>query len=59
MGRTKGTKNKNPPAVPDTVSFTTEQRVEFIATLIVERILEDISNGKPLLKQLGGDHAPE
>lgn len=53
MSRTKGSKNKNPVAVPDTVNFTTEQRLEFIATLIVERMLEDISSGQPLLKQIG------
>ncbi len=56
MSRRKGSKNKNPVAVPDTVHFTTEQRLEFIATLIVERMLEDISSGKPLLNQIGGSN---
>lgn len=41
-------------AVPDTVSFTTEQRVEFLANLIVNRILEDVAVGCPLLQSLGG-----
>jgi len=39
-------------AVPDTINFTTEQRVEFIANLIVARILEDKANDYDLLKSL-------
>lgn len=39
-------------AVPDTINFTTEQRVEFIANLIVARILEDKANDCDLLKSL-------
>ncbi|MBN9397925.1 hypothetical protein BGO17_00680 [Candidatus Saccharibacteria bacterium 49-20] len=53
MSRPKGSKNVNPPAVPDTVNFTTEERLTFIATLIVERIIEDIKNEQPLLKKIG------
>lgn len=36
-------------ATPDTVQFTTEQRIEFLAQLIVNRIAEDEANGFPLL----------
>jgi hypothetical protein len=39
-------------AVPDTINFTTEQRIEFIANLIVARILEDKANDCNLLKSL-------
>jgi hypothetical protein len=53
MSRTKGSANKNPPAVPDTVNFSTEERLELIASLIVDRILEDQATGQSLLKALG------
>lgn len=39
-------------AVPDTINFTTEQRVEFLANLIVARILEDKADNHTLLKSL-------
>ena len=39
-------------AIPDTISFTTEQRVDFLAQVIVDRILEDMANGSPLLHDL-------
>jgi len=35
------------------VNFTTEERLTFIAPLIVERIIEDIKNEQPLLKKIG------
>jgi hypothetical protein len=53
MARTKGSSNKKPPAAPDTVEFTTEQRLAFIANLIVDRILQDKANELTLLKQIG------
>ena len=53
MSRTKGSANKNPPAVPDTVNFSTEERLELIASLIVDRILDDQATGQSLLKALG------
>lgn len=53
MSRLKGKSNKKPPAAPDTVEFTTEQRLEFIANLIVDRILEDKANEQTLLKKIG------
>jgi len=56
MARTKGSTNKNSPTVPDTVLFTTEQRIEFLANLIVDRVLEDKANGQKLLKRIGGRH---
>jgi hypothetical protein len=41
-------------ATPDTVNFTTQERLEFIAQLIAERIAEDKASDYPLLKQLDG-----
>ena len=55
MSRPKGSTNKNPPAVPDTVIFSTEERLELIANLIVERILEDQATGQTLLVAFGDD----
>ena len=39
-------------ATPDTILFTTEERIEFIARLIVERINEDENNDFELLKKI-------
>jgi hypothetical protein len=39
-------------ATPDTVQFTTEQRIEFLAQLITDRIVEDEANGFPLLRTI-------
>lgn len=51
MGRTKGSKNKNSP-VPHTISMTTQERIEFLANVIVDAIQEDLRNGQPLLKKI-------
>lgn len=59
MARRKGSTNKNPPAAPDTTQLTTEQRLEFLANLIVERILDDKTKGQPLLKKIGGSSAEQ
>lgn len=56
MSRPKGSKNSQSLATPDTVQFTTEQRIVFIANLIVDRILEDLAKDQPLLKEIGGDN---
>lgn len=50
MSRPKGSKNKPKPAVIETFSYTTQQRVELFANLIVEKILEDQRNGRIFLK---------
>lgn len=51
MAQTKDDK-KESLAVPETINFTTEQRLEFLAHLIVDRILEDKAKGFPLLRSL-------
>jgi hypothetical protein len=56
MARTKGSTTKNPAAVPDTVMLTTEERVEFLANLIVDRMIEDQADGQELLKGIGGSN---
>lgn len=59
MSRPQGSKNNQAIATPDTVLFTTEQRIEFIASLIVDRITEDESNDRILLKEIGAVHGTE
>jgi hypothetical protein len=52
MSRTVGSKNQKPAIVPHTVELSTEEKIEFLATLIVERISEDLADGQKLLKRI-------
>lgn len=53
MSRPQGSKNKEQQlATPDTVLFSTGERIKFIADLIVTRITEDEVEGFPLLKAI-------
>lgn len=52
MSEHQGSKQSSRLATPDTVLFTTEERIEFIAQLIVERIAEDENNSFELLKKI-------
>lgn len=52
MSRPKGSKNQQAIATPDTVQFTVEERIKFIADLIADRIVEDEADGFPLLKRI-------
>ena len=52
MSRPKGRTNKQALATPDTVQFTTEERILFIAELVADRIAEDEADGFPLLKKI-------
>lgn len=53
MSRPKGSKNHQAPRVPETVSFSTQQKLEFIANLIVERIIQDQKDNNKLLQCIG------
>jgi len=44
--------NQRTIATPDTVLFSTEERIEFIAHLIADRIVEDEADGFPLLQKI-------
>jgi hypothetical protein len=57
MGRTKGSINKDPSTVPATVFLSTEERIEFLANLIVDRIIEDQTNDDELFKTIRGTDA--
>lgn len=54
MGRRKGSKNKEPTIDPLHTVMTSEERLEFIASLIVDRIEEDQGDGHKLLEKIGG-----
>lgn len=57
MGRRKGSINQKPQRVPETVLLTTEQRIEFLANLIVDRIAQDQAAGRKLLKRIERTYA--
>jgi hypothetical protein len=57
MSRPKGSKNRAKPAFVETFTYTTEQRIELVADLIVEKIIEDQRNGRRLLDILGAADA--
>jgi hypothetical protein len=52
MGRTKGSKNKDSMARPDTSELSVDERLQLVANLIIDRIQEDEKNDLKLLKQL-------
>lgn len=51
--------NQQTIATPDTVLLTTEERIEFIARLIVDRIAEDEINGFTLLGEIEAQYGNE
>ena len=52
MARTVGSKNHKPAIVPHTVELSTKGKIEFLATLIADRINEDLADGQKLLKRI-------
>jgi hypothetical protein len=59
MARTTGSKNQIQPKPPHTVELSTEGKIEFLATLIVERITEDLADGQKILTTIEGHYAAE
>lgn len=60
MGVYMSRPTKQAIATPDTVQFSTEERIMFIAGLIADRIALDEADGFPLLKKIQEAHdAPE
>jgi hypothetical protein len=57
MARTKGSKNKLATESPATVRLTTDEKINFLANIIVERISDDLKNGKKLLRKVRRDDA--
>lgn len=52
MGRIKGAQNKNSIKRPPTSALSTTERIRLLANIVIDRILEDQSNGKTLLKKI-------
>ena len=59
MGRTKGAKNKKPTINPLHTVMTIEERLDFLARLMVERIEEDQTSGYELLEKIGAQDEQE
>lgn len=59
MSRPLGSRNVRSLGAPDTVSLTTQERIEFLASLIVDRIVEDQANGQRLFKNIEVGYATE
>ena len=53
MSRRKGSKNKKPTIDPLHTVMTNEERLDFLASLIVSRIEENQTNGRKLLAKIG------
>ena len=53
MSRRKGSKNKKPTIDPLHTVMTNEERLDFLASLIVSRIEEDQANGRNLITKIG------
>ena len=56
MARLKGSTNKKISSQPATVALSIEGRLEFLANIIVDRIMEDQNSGQKLFKSIGGNH---
>lgn len=52
MGRVKGIRNKNTGSRPIASSLSPQERIQLLANLIIDRVLEDQKNGQILLKKL-------
>ena len=53
MSRRKGSKNKKPTIDPLHTVMTNEERLDFLAGLIGDRIEQDQANGRELLAKIG------
>lgn len=49
--------SKLPAGTPDTVAYSTKQKINFLANIMVDRIIEDQKNGAPLLKKIERENA--
>jgi hypothetical protein len=58
MARLKGSTNKHISSQPVTIALSTEGRLEFLANIIVDRIIDDQNSGQALLKSIKSDYAP-
>ena len=54
MPRPKGSKNKASSSPPWPMTLSTKERIDFLANIIVDAIIEDEKQGRPLLKEING-----
>jgi hypothetical protein len=54
MGRTRGSKNKN-LATPSPLELSLGERVNLVANLMLDKIINDQEKGQPLLKKIEGE----
>ena len=52
MGRLKGSLNKTSGIRPKTSLLSSEERIKFLANIIIDRIVDDQKNGEPLLNKI-------
>ena len=52
MGRLKGSTNKISGIRPKTSLLSSEERIKFLANIIIDRIVEDQKNGQLLLNKI-------
>ena len=52
MGRLKGSINKTSGIRPKTSLLSSEERIKFLANIIIDRIVDDQKNGEPLLNKI-------
>lgn len=57
MSRPKGSKNKNTSELPAYTALSTAERIDLLANLIVDKIIEDQRNGGELIRHLGQGYA--
>ena len=52
MGRLKGILNKISTIRPSASNLSTEERIRFIANILIDKIVEDQRNGKVIYKKI-------
>jgi hypothetical protein len=56
MARLNGSQNKNISGQPATLTLSVEDRLELLANVIVDRIMDDQQDGQKLLKRIEDSH---
>jgi len=56
MARIKGTKNLHPSPPPETILLSDEERLTFLANLIIDRVFSDENTDFKLLDRLVQSH---
>lgn len=56
MAQLKDSTKQNLSAQPTTLSLSVQERIEFFANIIVDRIMDDQANGQKLLERIRSEH---